>query len=55
MHGSMVRSETVFVVAVVHGDLDAHGSIDQSDDSGRDSDEVCVPSVRSASKSTIVS
>ena len=55
VHGSMICSKTVLVVAVVHGDLDAHGSIDQSDDSSRDADEVCVPSVRSACKSIDVS
>ena len=55
MHGSVVGSQAVLVVAVVDGDLDADRGIDQTDDGGGDADEVCVPSVRSAGESKTAS
>jgi 16S rRNA C1402 (ribose-2'-O) methylase RsmI len=55
VHGGVVRSETVLVVAVVDSDLDADTSINQANDGSWDTDEVGVPSVRGASKSTITS
>ena len=41
----VVRSKTVFVVAIVDGNLDRHRGVNQANDSGRDSDEVGVPAV----------
>ena len=41
----VVGAQTVLVVAVVDGDLDGDGCVDQSDDRGGDSDEVCVAAV----------
>jgi len=55
-HGSVVSTQTVLVVAVVDGNLDRHGGINQANDRGRDSDEVGVAAVRSTGKSgTLVS
>jgi len=51
VHWGVVRSETVLVVAVVDGDLDADTSINQANDSGGNTDEVGIPSVGGASKS----
>jgi hypothetical protein len=51
VHGGMIRSKTVLVVSVVHGDFNTDASINQADDSRWDTNEVCVPSVRSTSKS----
>jgi hypothetical protein len=51
----VVRSETVLVVAIVNGDLDTDTGVDQANDGGRDTDEVGIPSVGSASKSRITS
>jgi hypothetical protein len=53
VHGRMVRSETVLIVAVVNGDLDANTGINQTDDCRRNSDEVSIPPVCSTGKSTI--
>jgi hypothetical protein len=41
----VVGAQTVLVIAVVDGDLDGDGCVDQSDDRGRDPDEVCVAAV----------
>lgn len=51
LHGSMVSSQTVLVVAVVDGNLDRDRCINQTNDSGRDSDVVGVASVGSTGKS----
>jgi len=45
VHGGVVGSETVLVVAVVDGDLDRDGGVNQTDDGGRDTDEVGVAAV----------
>jgi hypothetical protein len=43
--GGMVGSETVLVVAVVDGNLDGDGGINEADDGGGDADEVGVAAV----------
>jgi hypothetical protein len=48
---SVVGAQTVLVVAVVDGDLDGDGCIDQPDDRGRDADEICVAAVCSTCES----
>lgn len=45
VHRSVVSTETVLVVAVVDGDLDGDRSINQTDDSGGDTDVVGVSTV----------
>lgn len=47
----VVGAQTVLVVAVVDSDLDGDGCVDQADDRGGDSDEVCVAAVRSTCES----
>lgn len=49
---SMVSTETVLVVAVVDGNLDGNGSINQTNHSSGDSDEVGVAAVRRTGEST---
>ena len=53
VHGSVVGSESVFVVAIVDGDLDADTCVDQADDGSGNTDIVGVPSVGGTSKSVI--
>ena len=50
MHGGVVCTETVLVVAIVDGNLDGDTSVDEANDGGGNSDEVGVSAVRSASK-----
>lgn len=52
VHGSVVGTKTVLVITVVDGDLDRDGSIDQTDDSGGDTDVVGVSAVGSAGETT---
>lgn len=47
----MVSPKSVLVVSVVDGDLDRDRSINQTDDSSRDSNEVGVPAIGRTSKS----
>jgi len=47
---SVVSTKAVFVVAVVDGDLDGHRGVNETNNGGRDTDEVGVPSVRSTSE-----
>jgi hypothetical protein len=47
----VVGAQTVLVIAVVDGDFDGDGCVDQTDDRGGDSDEVCVAAVGSACES----
>ena len=47
----VVGAQTVLVVAIVDGDLNGDGCIDQADDRGGDTDEVCVAAVRSTCES----
>lgn len=51
VHGCVVSTETVLVVAIVDGNLDRDRSIDQTNDGGWDADVVGVASVRSTSES----
>lgn len=51
VHRCVVGTETVLVVAIVDTNLDGNRGIDESDDSGRNTNKVCVPSVGSTSKS----
>jgi len=49
VHRCVVCTQTVLVVAIVDGDLDRDRGVDQSNDSGWDTDVVGVSSVRSTS------
>lgn len=53
VHGRVVRSETVLVVAIVDGDLNADACIDQTNDGRGNPDEVGISSVRCASKAAM--
>ena len=55
VRGSVVGSETVLVAAVVDGDLDRDGSVNETNDCGGDADVVCVAAVSSTSKASNVS
>lgn len=46
MHRCVVGSEAVFVVAIVDGNLDRDGCVDQTNDGGRHSNEIGVPAIR---------
>ena len=50
--GSVVSTQPVLVIAVVNSNLDTDTSIDETNDSGRNTDEVCVPAVRGTREST---
>lgn len=50
MHGCVVGAESVLVVAIVDGDLDADTGIDESDDGGWDTNEVGVAAVGGTGK-----
>ena len=52
MDGGMVGTKTVLVVAVVDANLDGDGGIDETDNRGRDADEVGVPAVSGTREST---
>lgn len=54
MNRGVVSTQPVLVIAVVNSDLDTDASINETNDSGRDTDEVCVPAVRSTRESTDV-
>lgn len=45
VHGSMVSSKSVLVIAIVDGNLDADACVDQANDSSGNADVVGVPSV----------
>lgn len=47
MHGGVVGTQAVLIVAVVDSDLDTDTGVDQANDCGGNSDEVGVTSVRS--------
>ena len=51
MDGGVIGSKTVLVVTVVDGNLDTDTSINQTDNSGGNADEVGVPPVGSTGKS----
>lgn len=55
VHGSVVSTQPVLVVAVVNGNLDTDTGVDEANDSGGDTDVVGVPAVRSTSKSKMTS
>jgi len=48
MHGGMVGSQAVLVLAIIDGHFDGHGRINESNDSSRDTDVVCVSAIRGA-------
>ena len=47
----MVSAKSILIIAIVDCDLDRHRCVYQTNDSGRDSDEVGVPAVRGTSES----
>lgn len=51
--GCVVSSQAVLVVAIIDGDLDGDGGIDETNDGGGDADEVGVPTVGGAGKTTL--
>lgn len=51
VHGSVVGTQSILVVAVVNGNLDADAGVDETDDSGGNADEVSAPAVGSTCKS----
>jgi hypothetical protein len=51
VHGSVVSTQPVLVVAVVNGDLDTDTGVDETNDSCGDTNVVGTPAVRSTSKS----
>ena len=51
VHGSVVSTQPVLVIAVVNGDLDTNTGVDKTNDSRGDTDVVGVPAVRSTSES----
>lgn len=53
MHRCMVCSKAVLVVAIVHGDLDADTSINETNNCRRNANEVGIPSISSARKSNV--
>jgi hypothetical protein len=53
--GSVVSTQPVLVVAIVNCNLDTDTGVDEANDSSRNTDEVGVPAVRSASESGVTS
>jgi hypothetical protein len=51
MDRSVVGAESVLVVAIIDSNLDRNRCVNQTDDRGRNSDKVGVPSVCRTSKS----
>lgn len=51
MHRGMVSTQAVLIVAIVDSHFDRHRCVNQTNDSGRNSDEVCVPAVSGTSES----
>lgn len=51
MHRCMIGTETVFIIAIIDSNLNRHRCVYQTNDSGRNSDEVCVSAVRGTSES----
>lgn len=43
--GSVISAETVLQLAVIDGNLDGNGSVNETDDGGRNADEVGVAAV----------
>ncbi len=54
MHRSMVRSQAVFVVAVVDCNFDRHRGVNQTDDGRRNPNEVGVSAICSASEPALI-
>jgi hypothetical protein len=52
VNGGVVGTKPVLVVAVVNGNLDTDTGVDETNDCGRDTDEVGVPAVCGAREST---
>lgn len=50
VHGSVVGTQTVLVVAVVDGDLDGDGSVNETNDGGRNTNVVGVSAVGGTSE-----
>ena len=51
MHGSVVSTQSVLIVAVVDGNLNTNTGIDEANDSGGNTDVVGAPAVRGTGKS----
>ena len=50
VHRCMVSTEAVFVIAIVDSNLNRHRCVYQTNDGGRDSDEIGVPAVSGTSE-----
>lgn len=46
----MVGAQAILVAAVVNGDFDGDGGVDEADDGGRDTNIVCAAAVGGASE-----
>jgi hypothetical protein len=55
VRGSVVSTETVLIAAVVDGDLDRDGGVNETNDCGGNADVVSVAAVHSTSKAVDVS
>ena len=53
MDWCVIRSQPILAVTIIDRNLDRYGGIDETNDSGRNPDEVGVTSVRGASKSVL--
>lgn len=45
MDWGVISAKTVLIVAIIYGNLDRNRSINQSNDSGWDTNEVCVTTI----------
>ena len=52
--GSVISTQPVLVVAVVDSNLDTDTGVDEANDGGGNTDEICVPAVRGTRESTNV-
>jgi len=50
VHWSVISTKTIFIVAMVYGDFDTEASVDETNDSCRNADIVCVSSICSTCK-----
>lgn len=49
----MISTQTVLIVAIVDGNFDGDGGVNQTNDCGGDSDKVGVPAVSCACKTAL--
>ena len=54
VHGSMVCTKAILVIAIIDGNLDRHRGVYQTNDSGRHSDEIGVPAICGTSEPAVI-